>query len=203
MTIMSDRWIKEQCQGDSPMLSPFLSESVSVLPNGKNITSKGVSSYGYDLSLGPKFKLLKPRPPSLTVVIDPCNFDSSLLTDYDVSEANGGMGVFILPPHAFALGVTVERIRMPAGVFGICMEKSTCARAALNVTVTPIEPEWEGYLTLELHNKTEYPIVLTPGMGICQLLFFTGDQLPEVTYKDRAGKYQNQPASPVAATAKR
>lgn len=194
---MSDRWIAEQCRGDFPILTPFDPISVSRLPNGKHITSSGASSFGYDLSLATKFKLLKKPAPDSTVVIDPCNFDPTLFDDIDVGE-----GVFILPPRAFALGVSVERIRMPADIFGICMEKSTCARSAFEVTVTPIEPEWEGYLTLEIFNKTDYPVALTPGMGICQLLYVKGDQVPRITYKDRNGKYQNQPNSPVAATAK-
>lgn len=211
MSIMSDAWIKSQCQGDTPMLTPFYAESVSTLPNGKKVCSFGTSSYGYDLSLGSEFRLLKTteaknftrrdigynlRP--AVAHIDPCNFDPGLLDTIKVPED----GTFLLPARAFALGVTVERIRMPKGFMGVCMEKSTCARSALGVTVTPIEPEWEGYLTLELHNHTDFPIILTPGMGICQLLFFKGDQNSEISYKDRGGKYQNQPNSPVAATRK-
>lgn len=197
MTIMSDRWIASQCTGDKPMLSPFHNTSVSKLPDGRHITSAGISSYGYDLSLGNAFRLLK-RPMNANQVIDPCNFDSDLLETVTVPFAES----FLLPPYAFALGVSLERISMPAGFFGVCMEKSTTARAALGVTVTPLEPEWEGYLTLELHNKTAYSIRLTPGMGICQLLFLKGDQHCAVSYKDRNGKYQNQPNTPVAATAK-
>ena len=205
---MSDKWIAEQCQGDNPILVPFHPGSVSALPDGKKITSLGSSSYGYDLSLGTKFKLLKPAATvqiratnKAPLMIDPCNFNQDLFQDIDTTHKYGG--VFILPPMSFALGVTVERIRMPRGFTGICMEKSTCARSALTVTVTPIESEWEGWLTLELYNKTDYPMILTPGMGITQLLFIEGNQDCAVSYKDRGGKYQNQPNSPVAATVHR
>lgn len=231
--LMSDIWIKEQCQGDKPMISGFSEESVSRLViDGKNgnlplnlpITSYGLSSYGYDLSLGNKFKILRPTSdfyldeasgrlyehnpndlyewgeirPNPELVIDPCNFNPVLFRDVEV---NIGEQV-VIPPRGFALGVVGNRLELPDDIMGVCMEKSTIARCAVEVTVTPVEAGWAGYLTLEICNKTDYPAVLTAGMGITQLMFFKGDQPCSMPYHARNGKYQNQPPEPVAARMK-
>ncbi len=206
--LMSDIWIKEQCQGDKPMISGFSEESVSrLVVDGKNgklplnlpITSYGLSSYGYDLSLGNKFKVLRPMcRETIGKVVDPCNFDQSLMEDVVVAEGEQ----LVIPPRGFALGVVREHLDIPADIMGVCMEKSTIARCAIEVTVTPVEAGWRGYLTLEICNKTDYPALLTPGMGITQLMFFKGDQPCSTPYNVRNGKYQNQPAEPVVARMK-
>ena len=230
--LMSDVWIKEQClKKDRPMITPFYQESISSVINNVSLnplggliadavstTSYGLSSYGYDLSLGYKFKILRPvtdfyrdaitgqlyedeqtyKRGGDPLVIDPCNFNPILFRDV---EANLGQQVTI-PPRGFALGVVKERLDIPDDIMGVCMEKSTIARTAIEVTVTPVEAGWAGYLTLEICNKTDYPAVLTVGMGITQLMFFKGDQPCSVPYHARNGKYQDQPAEPVIARMK-
>lgn len=230
--LMSDIWIKQQCMGDKPMISDFSEQSVSrLVVDGKNgklplnlpITSYGLSSYGYDLSLGNKFKILRPpsdfyqdpfdsckiyehnphafetaganNPP---LVIDPCNFNPVLFRDVEVQDGEK----VTIPPRGFALGVVKNRLDLPDDIMGVCMEKSTIARCAVEVTVTPVEAGWAGYLTLEICNKTDYPAVLTAGMGITQLMFFKGDQPCSMPYHARNGKYHNQPAEPIAARMK-
>lgn len=228
--LMSDIWIKEQCIGEKPMISPFTDQSVSRLTiDGKNgrlplslpITSYGLSSYGYDLSLGNKFKILRPtsdfyqddygrfyehdynviwndKRANPELVIDPCNFNPILFRDVEVEVGER----VVIPPRGFALGAVAQRLDLPDDIMGVCMEKSTIARTAVEVTVTPVEAGWRGYLTLEICNKTDYPAVLTAGMGITQLMFFKGDQPCSVPYHARNGKYQDQPAEPVIARMK-
>lgn len=196
---MSDKWITKASQGDRPLIAPFINHSVSRLPSGHNVTSFGLSSYGYDLALGNKFKVLRKTSNSTGArFIDPNNFDPYLFVDQEVQDGD----VFVLPPGSFALGVTRERMIMPDDIMGVCMQKSTIARSALEVTVTPIEAGWEGWLTLELHNKTDLPIHLRPGMGIVQLMFFQGIEPCSVPYHARNGKYNNQEQAPVAPRAK-
>ena len=197
--LMSDKWITKASQGDRPLIAPFINHSVSRLPSGHNVTSFGLSSYGYDLALGNKFKVLRKTSNSTGArFIDPNNFDPYLFVDQEVQDGD----VFVLPPGSFALGVTRERMIMPDDIMGVCMQKSTIARSALEVTVTPIEAGWEGWLTLELHNKTDLPIHLRPGMGIVQLMFFQGIEPCSVPYHARNGKYNNQEQAPVAPRAK-
>ena len=197
--LMSDKWITKASQGDRPLIAPFINLSVSRLASGHNVTSFGLSSYGYDLALGNKFKVLRKTSNSTGArFIDPNNFDPYLFVDQEVQDGD----VFVLPPGSFALGVTRERMIMPDDIMGVCMQKSTIARSALEVTVTPIEAGWEGWLTLELHNKTDLPIHLRPGMGIVQLMFFQGIEPCSVPYHARNGKYNNQEQAPVAPRAK-
>lgn len=234
--LMSDIWIKEQCLNkDRPMITPFYQESISyvvndvarnplggLIANAVNTTSYGLSSYGYDLSLGNKFKILRSvddfhrdevtgrlydRDPSVIyndgkgaqeIEIDPCNFNPLLFRDVEVKDGEK----VVIPPRGFALGVVGNHLDLPDDVMGVCMEKSTIARTAIEVTVTPVEAGWRGYLTLEICNKTDYPAVLTAGMGITQLMFFKGDQPCSVPYHARNGKYQDQPAEPVIARMK-
>ena len=195
MTIMSDKWIIENStKSNKPLIHPFHGESVSTMKN-IHVTSFGTSSYGYDLRLGNKFKVLKsPNQVTGARIINPCDFDQQLFRDVYVEDGQG----FVLAPQTFALAVSKEHMCMPRNITGICMQKSTIARAGLEVVVTPLEAGWEGFLTLELFNKTPFPIHLTVGMGIVQLLFFQGDQPCLVSYADRGGKYQNQEAEPVA-----
>lgn len=200
---LSDIWITNACKGDRPLITPFQPQSCSVIEHGiktKKVTSFGLSSYGYDLSLGNTFKLLKARTPDalFDTHIDPCDFDNSLFDDYTVAPGS----IFAIPPRGFALGVSAERIWMPDDVTGICMQKSTIARAALEVTVTPLEAGWQGWLTLEFYNKTDFYLDLTPGMGIVQLVFFKGNEPCDVPYHARGGKYNNQPNVPVGPLSK-
>lgn len=218
MPIMSDQWITYQAQ-EKGLITPFVPRSMSTLEDGTRVSSYGLSSYGYDLRLNNSFKLFNFTniPHELTTlqkyqvtyehglseeipnryffnsVIDPVNFDE------DLSTLLTGVKTITVPPHGFLLAVSAEYIKLGRDFTGVCMEKSTLARCGLCCTVTPLEPEWEGYLTLEISNKTNLPIVLTAGMGICQLLFLQGNEPCLTSYKDRSGKYQNQPPQPVTA----
>lgn len=197
--IMSDKWITEQCTGSTPLINPFSNVSTSE-QFGKPICSRGLSSYGYDLSLGNKFKLLKTRQRATGArYINPNDFDSDLFEDYEVADG----GTFVIPPRGFALGVVKEHLIIPNDIMGVCMEKSTTARSAMEVTVTPVEAGWEGFLTLEIVNKSEFDLHLIVGMGITQLMFFKGDQPCSVPYNKRDGKYQNQGAEPIAPRTKK
>lgn len=205
MPIMSDKWIKFKAEKDQ-LIVPFHPESRSVNEDGTPVTSYGLSSFGYDIRLGNIFRLFNHRNSNnLNVdigsvrdavspdVIDPVNFNEAHTTRYDLLDDE----YITIPPHGFMLGVSKERIKLGNEFTAICMEKSTLARCGLCVTVTPLEAGWEGYVTLELSNKTDSPIKLTPGMGICQVLFIYGNEPCEVSYADRNGKYQDQPAEPV------
>ena len=219
MAILSDRWIKHHAKNHN-LITPFHSESKNHLEDGTPVTSYGLSSFGYDLSLGNSFRVFttvvnneiffnaniefedggkldnvsitKPVTPNTdNLIIDPVNFNS------DLTVLVENVKTIYIPPKGFMLGVAKERVKLARDFTGLCMEKSTLARCGLCVTVTPLEAEWEGYITLEISNKTDFPIKLTAGMGICQLLFFAGNEACEVSYSDRNGKYQNQPAEPV------
>ncbi len=215
MTIKSDKWITKQ----EGMITPFFGDSVSKLESGKKVPSFGLSSYGYDVRLGKNFKFfgtatrgiphtdgwlvtrfvdgvgqLELFSPALmpSKEIDPCNFDPTVATELaNVDE-------LLMPPQSFCLAVSMERIKVPRNVSVVCMGKSTIARAGIIVIVTPLEAEWEGYITLEITNTTRMPVRLTAGMGITQLQFIESDEQCEVSYKDRNGKYQDQPAEAVA-----
>lgn len=204
--LLSDHSIRELCQSASPLISPFLNESISRLDvdNGvRRVTEKvcsfGLSSFGYDLRLGNHFKVLKrAHEVSGARIINPNNFDQDLYRDIEVADG----GTFVLPPHGCALGVSKERMALPRNVTGIAMQKSTIARSMMEVTVTPLEAGWEGFLTYEFHNKTDFPIHLLVGQGIAQILFIKGDRDCETSYADRDGKYQNQEARAVAPRSK-
>lgn len=179
-----------------PMISPYSDVSVKLTPEGKKIPSWGSSSYGYDIRIGRNFKLFsKPQEEPLgPLVIDVCDFAATadeVITDYtDVDYIE-------IPPHGFALGHSLERINVPDQITVICMAKSSVARTGLHMCITPLECGWFGYVTIELENMTDYPIRLHSGIGISQLLFLKADQQCAVSYADRDGKYQNQPALPV------
>ena len=159
------------------MIDPF--EPVQVR-NG-NI-SYGLSSYGYDIRVSSEFKVFTNVHNS---IVDPKNFDDRSFVDIEGSEC-------IIPPNSFALARTEEHFRIPRDVLVICVGKSTYARCGLIVNVTPLEPTWEGYLTLEISNTTPLPAKVYGGEGIAQLLFFEGDEEPETAYADRQGKYMEQ-----------
>lgn len=208
MSIMSDKWIKQMAESQN-LIEPFFPESKSHNEDGTPVTSYGLSSFGYDIRLGNTFRLfdVKQRRTELSQtiydvihsqadianVIDPVNFKPEITTAITIRDYES----LLIPPNGFVLGVSRERIKLTRDFTAVCMEKSTLARCGLCVTVTPLEAGWEGYVTLEISNKTQLPIKLTPGMGICQVLFFRGNDSCAVSYGDRNGKYQGQPPEPV------
>ena len=178
MSIKNDRWIKRMATHHG-MIDPFLDHQVS---DGK--ISHGLSSYGYDVRVAHEFKVWR----SITkpgLMVDPKEFDPDAFF-----PATGDSCV--IPPNGFALAATVERFKIPADVMAICVGKSTYARCGLAIHATPLEPGWEGTLTLELANVTPSPLMVHANEGIAQLLFFQGDERPETTYADRKGRYQGQ-----------
>lgn len=172
MTIKSDRWIKRQ-QG---MITPFAADQV------RQGISYGVSSYGYDVRCADEFKIFTNARNAL---IDPKNFDPDSFVEHKGDSC-------IIPPNSFALARTVEYFRIPRDVLVICLGKSTYARCGIIVNVTPLEPEWEGHVTLEFSNTTPLPAKIYANEGVAQMLFFQSDELCDVSYKDRKGKYQGQ-----------
>jgi len=192
MSIKSDRWIR-QMSVDHGMIDPFLpclvrNRPVSVGAEGvvySPVVSYGLSSYGYDIRCSNEFKVFTNIN---STVVDPKNFDPACFVDVDASKS----GYCIIPPNSFALARTVEYFRIPRNVLTICLGKSTYARCGIVVNVTPFEPEWEGYVTLEFSNTTPLPAKVYAGEGCAQVLFFESDELCETSYKDRGGKYQGQ-----------
>jgi dCTP deaminase len=176
MSIKSDKWIKRMCQ-EHRMIEPF---ELGQVRDGK--ISYGVSSYGYDIRVSREFKVFTNVN---NAIVDPKAFDEQSFVNFQTD-------VCIIPPNSFALARTEEYFRIPRNVLAVCLGKSTYARCGLVVNVTPLEPTWEGYLTLEISNTTPLPAKVYGGEGIAQLLFFEGDEEPEVAYADRKGKYMNQ-----------
>ncbi len=180
MTIMSDIWIKKKALSES-MISPFTDKQIKKV-NDQRIISYGVSSYGYDARVSDEFKIFTNIN---TTIVDPKNFDSQSLVDRKAD-------ICIIPPNSFALASTVEYFKIPEDVLVICVGKSTYARCGIIVNVTPLEPGWEGHVTLEFSNTTPLPAKIYAGEGACQFLFFRGDQVCNVSYSDRKGKYMGQ-----------
>ena len=179
MSIKNDRWIGEAAaQG---MIEPYEPGQVRHA-NGERIGSYGTSSYGYDVRCAREFKIFTNINSS---VVDPKAFDEGSFVDFEGD-------VCIIPPNSFALARTVEYFRIPRSVLTICLGKSTYARCGIIVNVTPLEPEWEGHVTLEFSNTTPLPAKIYAGEGCAQMLFFESDEVCEVSYKDRQGKYQGQ-----------
>lgn len=181
MSILMDHDIRALCLGDKPMIEPFVNKPVRTV-NDKKILSYGLSSAGYDVRIGNEFKIFTNIN---STVIDPLNFDEQCLHSFKGD-------VCIIPPHSYVLGVTEEYFRIPRDVMVVCVGKSTYARAGLIVNVTPIEPEFEGQVVIEVANTTPLPAMLYGGQGIAQFLFFQGDSECELSYLDKAGKYQGQ-----------
>jgi len=175
------------------MISPYVMGQVRDYGNGR-VISFGQSSFGYDIRLDDQVMLFYKH---YNADIDPKNFDREALIHANVYESDNGRYA-IIPPHGFALGRSVERFIIPRDVMVVFVGKSTYARCGLIVNVTPAEPGWEGYLTLELHNTTPLPLRVYLGEGIAQALFFRGEPC-RVSYADRQGKYQNQPGRVVTA----
>ncbi|MGL6188363.1 MAG: dCTP deaminase [Holosporales bacterium] len=175
MSILSDRWIREQAR--QGMIEPFVEAQQS-----QGMISYGLSSYGYDARVSDEFKIFTNVD---NVVVDPKNFSEKGFVDRQVP-------VCVVPPNSFVLARTVEYFRIPRDVLVICLGKSTYARCGIIVNVTPLEPEWEGHVTLEFSNTTPLPAKLYAFEGACQFLFLKGDASCETSYKDRQGKYMGQ-----------
>ncbi|MCW1971100.1 MAG: dCTP deaminase [Anaerolineae bacterium] len=176
MGIKPDHWIRRMSQ-EQQMIDPFVESSVR-----SGVISYGVSSYGYDIRVSNEFKIFTNVH---SAIVDPKNFVPESFFDF-VGD------VCIIPPNSFVLSRTVERFKIPREVLVICVGKSTYARCGLIVNVTPLEPGWEGYLTLEISNTTPLPAKVYANEGIAQLLFFAGDGICETSYADKKGKYQGQ-----------
>ena len=176
MAIKSDTWIRKMAL-EHGMIEPFEDRQVRA-----GVISYGLSSYGYDIRVADEFKVFTNIN---TTVIDPKAFDPRSFVDLKTD-------VCIVPPNSFALARTVEYFRIPRDVLTVCLGKSTYARCGIIVNVTPFEPEWEGTATLEISNTTPLPAKIYAHEGIAQVLFFQSDQLCEVSYRDKRGKYQAQ-----------
>ena len=163
------------------MIEPFEANQIKYA-NGHRIVSYGTSSYGYDIRCSDEFKLFTNIN---SAIVDPKNFDSNSFVDVKSD-------VCLIPPNSFALARTVEYFRIPRNILTICLGKSTYARCGIIVNVTPFEPEWEGYVTLEFSNTTPLPAKIYANEGVAQVIFFESDEECEISYKDRGGKYQGQ-----------
>jgi dCTP deaminase len=180
MTIKSDKWIRRMA-AEHRMIEPFESSQIRYA-NGQKIVSYGTSSYGYDIRCSDEFKLFTNIN---SAIVDPKNFDSNSFVDVKGD-------VCLIPPNSFALARTVEYFRIPRNILTICLGKSTYARCGIIVNVTPFEPEWEGFVTLEFSNTTPLPAKIYANEGVAQVIFFESDEVCETSYKDRGGKYQGQ-----------
>ena len=180
VSIKSDRWIRRMAESQG-MIEPFEPGQVRESGNGR-IISYGTSSYGYDVRCADEFKIFTNIN---SAIVDPKNFADDSFVDIQSD-------VCIIPPNSFALARTVEYFRIPRNVLTICLGKSTYARCGIIVNVTPLEPEWEGHVTLEFSNTTPLPAKIYANEGVAQMLFYESDEVCEVSYKDRGGKYQGQ-----------
>jgi dCTP deaminase len=176
MAIKSDRWIRKMAL-EHDMINPYNDRQMR-----EGVISYGVSSYGYDLRVADEFKIFTNVN---SAIVDPKNFDARSFID--VKGAS-----ILVPPNSFALARSVEYFKIPRDVLTICVGKSTYARCGIIVNVTPFEPEWEGFVTLEISNTTPLPAKIYANEGLCQILFFQGDEPCETSYKDKSGKYQKQ-----------
>lgn len=183
MSIKSDRWIRQMVL-EQQMISPFEPNQVRTNAEGNRVISYGTSSYGYDIRCSNEFKLFTNINHT---IVDPKDFDSNSFVDIQSD-------VCIIPPNSFALARTVEYFKIPRDILTVCLGKSTYARCGIIVNVTPLEPEWEGHITLELSNTTPLPAKIYANEGIAQVLFLqcAPDDVCETSYKDRGGKYQGQ-----------
>jgi dCTP deaminase len=180
MSIKSDKWIRRMAQEYS-MIEPFEPCQIREF-NNVCIISYGTSSYGYDIRCSDEFKIFTNIN---SAIVDPKSFDANSFVDVRSD-------VCIIPPNSFALARTVEYFRIPRNVLTICLGKSTYARCGIIVNVTPLEPEWEGHVTLEFSNTSPLPAKIYANEGVAQVVFFESDEPCEVSYQDRSGKYQGQ-----------
>jgi len=176
MSIMNDRWITQMAK-EKGMIEPFEGRQVR-----QGVISYGVSSYGYDMRVAREFKIFTNV---LSSIVDPKQFDPKSFVEFEGD-------ICVVPPNSFALARSVEYFRIPRNVLTVTVGKSTYARCGIITNVTPFEPEWEGFVTLEISNTTPLPAKIYANEGIAQVLFFRGEEEPEVSYKDKGGKYQKQ-----------
>jgi len=179
---LADWEIRARCESKEKMICPAALEQVTHKGDEK-IISYGITSYGYDARLAPEFKIFTNVNP--TIVVDPKRFDESAFVSQEGDSC-------VIPPNSFILGRTLEKFRIPRDVVAVCIGKSTYARCGIIVNVTPLEPEWVGYVTMEISNTTPLPARVYANEGICQFLFLTGKEICQVSYADRKGKYQDQ-----------
>ncbi len=180
MSIKSDKWIRRMAENEG-MIEPFEPGQVRYKDDAR-IISYGTSSYGYDVRCAAEFKVFTNIHSS---TVDPKYFDEKSFVDFEGDCC-------VIPPNSFALARTVEYFRIPRNVLTVCLGKSTYARCGIIVNVTPLEPEWEGHVTLEFSNTTTLPAKIYANEGVAQMLFFESDEQCETSYKDRGGKYQGQ-----------
>ncbi len=178
MGLKPDHWIKKMAL-EQRMIEPFVDGQVR-----DGVISYGVSSYGYDIRVADEYKIFTNV---FSAVVDPKNFSPRSMVDYKGD-------ICVIPPNSFVLARTIEYFRIPRSVLTICLGKSTYARCGLIVNVTPFEPEWEGFVTLEISNTTPLPARIYSNEGIAQVLFFEADDLCQTSYADKRGKYQRQQA---------
>jgi len=176
MAVMSDRWIRKMAQ-EQEMIKPFAENQVR-----EGVISYGLSSYGYDLRVADEFKIFTNVNSN---IVDPKHFDERSFVEFRGA-------VCIIPPNSFALARSVEYFKIPRNILTLCVGKSTYARCGIIVNVTPLEPEWEGFVTLEISNTAPLPARVYSNEGLCQIVFFNSDQVCEISYKDKKGKYQAQ-----------
>ena len=176
MSVKSDRWIRQMAR-EQRMIEPFAEAQ-----KREGVISYGLSSYGYDLRVADEYRIFTNVN---TTVVDPKNFDARSFVEYKGD-------ICVIPPNSFALARSVEYFRIPRNVLTICVGKSTYARCGIIVNVTPFEPAWEGYVTLEISNTSPLPARVYSNEGLCQVIFLESDELCEVSYKDKKGKYQAQ-----------
>ncbi len=180
MPVKSDAWIRRMA-AEHGLIEPFEAAQIRE-NNGSKIISYGTSSYGYDIRCAPEFKVFTNIN---STIVDPKAFDSGSFVDITSD-------VCVIPPNSFALARTVEYFRIPRDVLTICLGKSTYARCGIIVNVTPLEPEWEGHVTLEFSNTTPLPAKIYANEGVAQVIFLQSDEKCEISYADRSGKYQGQ-----------
>jgi dCTP deaminase len=176
MSIINDRWITQMSR-EHGMIEPYEDRQVR-----KGVISYGVSSYGYDMRVAREYRIFTNV---LSSIVDPKAFDPKSFVEYEGD-------VCIVPPNSFALARSVEYFRIPRNILTVTVGKSTYARCGIITNVTPFEPEWEGFVTLEISNTTPLPAKIYSNEGIAQVLFFKGEEPPQVSYKDKGGKYQSQ-----------
>jgi len=183
MSIKADSWIRKMALEDG-MIAPFIDHQVRAPMHASNekVVSYGLSSYGYDIRVASEFKVFTNV---FNSIVDPKNFTENSFIRIDTD-------VCIVPPNSFALARSVEYFKIPRNVLTVCLGKSTYARCGIIVNVTPFEPEWEGYVTLEISNTTPLPAKIYANEGIAQVLFFEADTMCEISYADRNGKYMKQ-----------
>ena len=176
MSVLSDRWIKKMAL-EKEMIKPFISEQKRT-----KVISYGLSSFGYDARVSDEFKIFTDVN---SVIVDPKNFKTNSFVSKKAHEC-------VIPPNSFVLASTIEYFKIPRDILVICLGKSTYARCGIIVNVTPLEPGWEGHVTLEFSNTTPLPAKIYANEGAAQFVFLKGDEKPEITYEQRKGKYMNQ-----------